>query len=116
VAVGRDAAKTLKDVLSQSKADADKTVLPLKVSFAVGKIAKFVAEIADEDEVKSQAAGLAEAMEKADGKDHVTLTSTPIAHGFRVRLEVEEGLLKLLGSMGQMMGPQGPDGAPGQAR
>ena len=51
-------------------------------------------------------------LEKAGDKDHVTVTAKPIAQGVRVRLEVEEGLLKVLGSMGGMMAPGGmPPGA-----
>ena len=47
---------------------------------------------------------IAAMLEQTGGKDHVTLTSTPITNGAAVRLEVEEGLLKLIGSLGQMFG------------
>ena len=78
---------------------------------AATPIAKFAAKAAEEDNVKAMAAMVVGVLEKAGGKDHVTITATPIAKGIRVRLEVEEGLLKLLGSMGGMMGPGGPGGA-----
>ena len=58
--------------------------------------------------MKAKAAALAKALEKADGKDHVTLTTKPVTNGFRVRLEAEEGLLKLLGSQGPKFGAPGP--------
>jgi hypothetical protein len=88
----------------------------MRLTIAATPIAKFAAKAADlEDSVKMQAAGLAEALEKAGGKDHVTITATPIAKGIRVRLEVEEGLLKLLGSMGAMLGPGGMGGPGGDA-
>jgi len=105
VAVGRDAAKTLKDVLSQSKANLDKEMLPVQISISIGQIVKFAASVAEEDDAKAQAAMLANALEKSEGKDHVTFTTKPITNGVRARLEVEEGLLKLIGSMGQMVTP-----------
>ncbi len=62
---------------------------------------------------------LAAALEQAGEKDHVQITATPIARGVRVRLELEEGLLKAICSMGKglggmppgmMMPPGGPSG------
>jgi hypothetical protein len=116
VAVGRDAAKTLKQVIDGSKAAAGKEVPPMRLTVAATPIAKFAAKAAEEDSVKAMAAMVVGVLEKAGGKDHVTITATPIAKGIRVRLEVEQGLLKLLGSMGGMMGMEsGAMGGPGGA-
>ena len=38
-------------------------------------------------------------MSKTPGKDHVNLTARPIANGVQVRLEVEQGLLRLAGRL-----------------
>jgi hypothetical protein len=103
IAVGRNAANTLKETIVQSKANGSKVVLPLQVSLDLGQIAKFVAVVADDEDVKTKAAAFADAMDEVDGKDHLTLTSTPIPNGIRVRLEAEEGILKVVGSMGEMM-------------
>jgi hypothetical protein len=107
LAVGRDAAKKLKGVIDRSKANHDKEVLPMQVSFSLKPIAKFIADVAEDDNVKARAAGVASALEKADGKDHITLTSKSVTNGVRVRLEAEEGLLKLLGSAVPMFGAPG---------
>jgi hypothetical protein len=107
VAVGRDAAKTLKRALDQSKAAAGKEVPPLQISFAYTPIFKFAAQSGDDEQAKAVLRTLAEALQKAGGKDHLTLTAQPILQGFRLRLEVEEELLKALASMGQMMVPMG---------
>jgi hypothetical protein len=116
LAVGRDAAKTLKQVIDGSKAAPGKEVPPMRLTVAATPIAKFLAKAGEEDSVKATAAMVANTLEKAGGKDHVTITATPIAKGIRVRLEVEEGLLKLLGSMGGMMGMEsGAMGGPGGA-
>ena len=113
--VGRNAAKTLKKVLDQSKAAADKEVPPLQIKLAVGKIVKFLAEVAPDENTKMKVAMLAGALEKVGDKDHVTVTNTPISQGVRMRVEMEEGLLKAMASMGQMamsMGAMPPGGPP----
>ena len=58
--------------------------------------------------MKTYASMLAGMLAKAGSKDHVTVTAQPIAQGVRLRLELEEGLLKALGSMSQMMGGTPP--------
>ena len=56
VAAGRDAAKTLKKAIDQSKAAAGKEVPPLQISLAVTAIAKFAAAVGDNEMAKAQAA------------------------------------------------------------
>ncbi len=111
VAAGRDAAKTLKKVIDGSKAAADREVPPFELKLSAAKIAKFVAEVAEDDDVKTKAAMLAGTFEKAAAKDHVIVTAKAIPQGVRVRLELEEGLLKALASMAGQMSPMG--GMPG---
>jgi hypothetical protein len=71
------------------------------VSYAIKPIADVVAAVG-----KSQdrpVAKMAEAeLEKSPGKDHVNLTLGAIANGVQVRLEVEQGLLRLAGRMAVM--------------
>ena len=103
VAVGRDAVKTLKKAIDRCKSMAGKEVPPLHFVVAVTPLVKFLSEVGNEPQIAATATMLAGMLEKAGNKDHVTLTATPIARGVRVRLEVEEGLLKVLGStMGTM--------------
>ena len=117
VAAGHDAVKTLKKVLDASKAGADKEVPPLEIKLAVGKIAKFATEMAKDNappEAQMKMSMLTSVLVKAGDKDHVTITASPISQGVRVRVEMEEGLVKAIASMGQMMGPMGamPQGMP----
>lgn len=104
LSVGRDAASTLKQVIDQSKAQPDKQIPPMRISLAAGPIAKFVAEITEDEMGKQMATMIGAMLEKSGGKDHLTLTSKPIPNGAAVRLEVEEGLLQVIGSLGQMFG------------
>ncbi len=107
VAAGRDAAKTLKKVLDESKVAAGKEVMPLRIVVAPKPVAKLIAQTAEDEQAAAAAAGLAEALADAGSKDHVTFTAQPVAQGVRLRLEVEEGLLKALATTAQM----GPDDA-----
>jgi len=86
----------------------------LQIKLAVGKIVKFLAEVAPDENTKMKVAMLAGALEKVGDKDHVTVTNTPISQGVRMRVEMEEGLLKAMASMGQMAMPMGamPPGGP----
>jgi len=103
VAAGRDAAKTLKQVIDESKSAGEKSLPPMQLSVAAGAIAKFAAAVADEDE-RPNIEKVAKVLESSEGKDHVKLTATQIPNGARVRLEVEEGILRLLGAMPGMGG------------
>jgi hypothetical protein len=109
VAAGRDAAKTLKQVIDQSKAAPGKAIPPARISLSAAPIAKFAAAVIDGPQ-KQMAAMLAMMLQQTSGKDHVTFTVNSISNGVHGRLEIEEGLLKLLGMAGQMtMGsPSGP--------
>ena len=72
VAAGRDASKTLKRVIDQSQAAAGKEVPPLSVTLDSATIAEFIAQVADDEEVKSKAAMVAGFLQAAGKKDHVT--------------------------------------------
>jgi hypothetical protein len=120
VAVGRDAAKTLKKVIDGSKAGADKELPPLEIKLAIAKLAKFGAELSKTNapaDAQMRMAMMASALEKAGEKDHLTITGSAIPQGVRLRIEMEDGLLKATASVAQMiasmgMNPQGPPGMP----
>jgi hypothetical protein len=112
VAVGHNAAKTLKKAIGRLKKNAGKEVAPIEVALAVAPIAKFISENSDDSQVKTTAAMVAGMLESAGKKNHVTITVKPIAQGVRIRLELEEGLLKSIGAMSGMLGalPTGSGG------
>jgi len=109
-AAGKDAVKTLKKVMDDSKAQAGKQVEPLLISVAATPIARFVAEVA-EGGAAFRATGLAMQLEQSEGKDHLKITAGPTTggNGIRVRVEIEEGLLKLLGGLSNMLGTLGAE-------
>jgi hypothetical protein len=107
VAAGRDAASTLKKAIEKSNSSADKDVPPFEIRLSLKKIAKFVAEVSDDEQVKSYAIMVGGSLEMAGEKDHVSITAQPISQGVRVRLEVEEGILQVIGAMSKMLSPAG---------
>lgn len=114
VAFGRDAAGTLKQVIDQSKAQPNKAVPPMRLAVAATPIAQFVATVAEDgDPAKQMATMIAGLLGQTGGKDHVILTSKPIPNGASMRLEIEQGIIKLIGSLGPMLGGMGGPPVPG---
>lgn len=111
VAAGRDAMKTLKTAIDRSMATNNKDVLPIEISLSAARISRFIAQVAEEEDVKAKAEMLAGILQRAGNEDHVTLSVVSIPQGVRVRLECEQGLLKALGSLSPMGGPP-PGGTP----
>ena len=113
VAAGRNAIATLKKVMDNSKNGAD--IPPLSLSISAIPIAKFVAAVADDMQAKMMAQMVAKTLEASGGKDHLKITSTPIPNGVKTQLVIEEGLLKMIATVSQMMGGMGGGGAPAEA-
>jgi hypothetical protein len=108
VAVGRNAAETLKKVIDGSKAGADKEVPPFELKLSLGRIVKFIAAVADDDMVKMKVAIAAGLVSQAGDSDHIIVTGSPIPQGVRVRVEIEQGLLKAISPILQMAIGVGP--------
>ncbi|HUT13475.1 MAG TPA: hypothetical protein VMY42_23510 [Thermoguttaceae bacterium] len=98
VAAGKDALKTLKQAIKRSAERGPQPARPLEVTVSLGALAKFIAEIGDERE-REKAARAVAALEKAPDTDHVKLVVLPIPRGLKIRLEVEQGVLRMIGAM-----------------
>ncbi len=99
LAAGRDAAKTLKQVIDQSKAEAGKTIPPMKLVIAGTPLAQFAAAAIDDEDAQARVEKIVDLLQKSAGKDKAIVTSTPVPNGVQVRLEVQQGLLKILGAL-----------------
>ena len=53
--------------------------------------------------------GLAEALKQGPGKDRIAVTGTAIERGVRYRLEVEEGVLQLIGQAAKLQNARDRD-------
>jgi hypothetical protein len=103
LAAGKDALETLKKAVEQSAAGGPQPATPLELSLALGQLAKFLAETG-QGEQKQRALKAVEALEGAAGKDHVKLVAVPIERGLKLRLELEQGVLKIIRSIPQQPG------------
>ena len=94
VAFGKDSTDLLKRVVDVSAASSQKDVIPFSLNIALTPIMAFAASV-DDDEMLQM---LAETIKKTNGKDHVRVTQKGLERGTTVRLEVEEGVLQLIGT------------------
>jgi len=69
----------------------------------LGQFAKFLAE-AGQGEQKQRALKAIEALKDAAGKDHAKLVAVPIERGLKLRLELEQGVLKIIQSIPKQPG------------
>jgi hypothetical protein len=92
LSAGKNAEGLLKKVIDQSAQSAEKPVPAMQLNVAVLPILKFMASV-DENPMLP---GLIAALEKS-GSDKLLITSQGSARGSSMRIEVQEGLLKLIG-------------------
>lgn len=92
VAFGKDSMDLLKQVIDGSAA-ANAQASPMALNVALTPILEFAASVGDDPLVS----GLAAALKKGKGNDHIAISSNAIPRGFAYRVEVEEGVLQLIG-------------------
>lgn len=101
LSVGADSLDALKKAIDDSK-EGGKDLPPSQLTVSVGAIAKLVAQYAPEDDVRSGAEMLVSKLADGKGKDRITITTTIPENGQKIRIEIEEDLLKLLGLLPAM--------------
>ncbi|MCG8585589.1 MAG: hypothetical protein MI757_12840, partial [Pirellulales bacterium] len=92
---GTDCLATLKSTIDASAAKAGTIVKPVQMSIAIAPIVQFVASV-EPNPILTMAADEAA---KLGGKDHINVTANMIENGQTVRLEVESGVIQLIGKM-----------------
>jgi hypothetical protein len=97
LAAGRDAVAKLKQVIQESKAQAGKATGLGGATVDVAPIVELAASVADEGAkpVVNKVLGV---LQQSPGKARATLTPVPIPGGVKVRIEFQEGLLRLIGA------------------
>ncbi len=113
VAFGRNAQDELKKVIDASASAPGKAIPPMEATVSLGKMLTMAQSIADDD--KKPMLGMVAGMLTSDssGKDHLHMIAEGVPSGMRMRLEVEEGVLKAAGTaamMGAMPGAGPPVG------
>jgi hypothetical protein len=97
VAAGKDAMKSLKDAIQKS-ATPTKLEMPLEISLALKPVADFLTAMGP-DQLKGPAGQVAELLGASGGKDHLRITAKPLPAGVILRLDAEEGLLKVISAV-----------------
>ncbi len=101
LSMGADSLNALKKAIDDSQAGG-KDLPPSQLAVSVGAIAKLIAQYAPEDDARQGAEMLAAQLADGKGKDRITITTTIPENGQKVRIEIEEDLLKLLGILPAM--------------
>lgn len=103
-AFGNDSMELLKQVIDGSAAATGETS-PMTLNVSLAPIMAFAASVDDDPIV----AGLSEALKKGQGKDHIAISSKAIPRGVAYRVEVEEGVLQLIGQAAKLKNSQERD-------
>lgn len=102
VAGGKNASQELKKAIDAAKAGADKKVPPAQVIVSLTPILEFAASVADEND-REQIQNVVKMLKAAEGKDQIRMVGTLIPNGSKVRIELDAGILKILGNLPQIM-------------
>ncbi len=98
LAIGEKSLDTLKGLLGTTAAKENKPSPPFQVTADLSSILKFVDENTDAPEDFGK---LVEVAKKWEGKDHIRLRAIPDQNGMTYHLELEEGVLRVLGKAGK---------------
>jgi hypothetical protein len=94
-AVGRDAVASTKAIIDASKANTGKQVPPFELTASLSKILGTVAKV-DPNPVVTRVAEMLES--EAEGRDHIKIVEHIVDNGVKVRIELEEGVLRAIGT------------------
>ncbi|MHB0957942.1 MAG: hypothetical protein ACYC6N_09865 [Pirellulaceae bacterium] len=93
-ALGEAGDELLKQAIDKSVEAGEQTVLPAQLSVAVKPLTAFLSSL---DATAEKPRKMAEIIAAARGGDEISLTATPVEHGIGFRLQIEAGVLEMLG-------------------
>lgn len=94
VAFGKNAESLLTQVIDRSAQEGSKSVPPMQLNVALLPILKFAASVDANNEIVPE---LVKVLEKS-GKDKINIESKAIKNGGNARIQVEEGVLQVIGA------------------
>jgi hypothetical protein len=107
VAAGKSGESLLKKVIDQSAASASKSVPPVQFNVALLPILKFSASMDANNPILP---ALVASLEKS-GNDRLIITSQGNARGSQMRIEIQEGIIRMGGEAAKQFGGGRPPGA-----
>ena len=93
IAFGKNPVATLKQVIDKSAGSPDKSVRPVQITVALLPILKFAASVSEDPIVGM----MVEALESTPDNDKIRISSHAIQLGGTTRVELDEGVLQLIG-------------------
>jgi len=96
LAAGPKAVELLKAAIDGSRAATAQAVLPLRLSMSASAIGRILEGVGAADEI--EVPGLVDALQQAGPNDHVTITAEAVDGGVRTRIELEQGVLQVIGA------------------
>jgi hypothetical protein len=100
-ALGENSDKLLKSAIDKSVEVGEQSVPPVHLHVAVRPLMAFLASL---DVAAEKPAKMAELIGQARGGDSISFTVTPLENGIGCRLQVDEGVLEMLGKTAQPSG------------
>ncbi|MFN0019917.1 MAG: hypothetical protein ACKVP0_16795 [Pirellulaceae bacterium] len=94
IAFGKNAESLLKQVIDKSAQDGSKSVPAMQLNVALLPILKFAASVDPNNDIVPE---LIKVLEKST-KDKINVIAQPIKNGSSMRIQVEEGVLQLIGA------------------
>jgi hypothetical protein len=103
LSVGTDSLEALKKAIDDGKV-AGKQFPPAALTVSVGSIARLVAKHVPDPRAQTVAEVIATKLAEGKGKDRLTIITTIPDNGQKVRIEIEEDLLKVFGMLPALVG------------
>jgi hypothetical protein len=94
-AVGKNAVQRTKEIIDASQANTGKQVPPMELTISLSQILSTVAEV-DPNPVVTKVAEMLQS--EAQGRDHIRMVEHVTDNGVKVRIELEEGVLRAIGT------------------
>ena len=102
VALGKGSSGLLKGILDASASAAAGSGSPARALVSLAPVLKFAASVDDDKTL----AALADSLASTPGRDHISLTARSVERGVVYRLEVEDGILQLIGAAAKLQGTE----------
>jgi hypothetical protein len=94
-AFGPGSIDLLKEAIDKSVQEPKKSTLPTRISVAMTPLLRFGAQLEPDNETLRD---MLAAVERSQGKDQVVVTAQAIPRGVTYRLDIQEGVLRMIGS------------------
>ena len=100
-ALGREPMAAVKSAIDASSKSPNKAIAPFELTVGLAQILDVAKTTAPEDKKEQLEEISAMLNDSATGRDHVRMVGQPIENGIRMRLELEEGVLRAIGMAAQ---------------